>query len=387
MKSYQVILGVLLLGYICNAQTNKTIIKGQVKDWPTDSTYLQTMPFHSPHSSELYAKIISKKGTFSFDFEDIKAPFVVQIFATKELANFNKEELLYNNLTEDYYIRQCVKFYTYGKVTLLIEPNKTLEIDLTYNTSLTTLKPEDVEKHIKIGAKVSKKNTIINDSQMSINFKGGDIFQNEYYQKSFELDKMVDRRLEIYKDMPLDNAILGYQKITQKLLNDLEAKKERLSLTFYNYIKAEIEFGAKYQFLRFLMLDKNNEMDTFFSKGIPKDILDVLSFDKTKVNKTIMVSEEFNNFIEMYLNFKLSEKNKKLILNDGFGFHKIRIAIRNLPKASVYYYLANNLLQTNREKLMKVIKSEEAVEELITKTITKYPNGELNDKLMVKYNL
>jgi hypothetical protein len=269
----------------------------------------------------------------------------------------------------------------------LVEPHKILEIDLTYNQAIVKLQPAKAKQYKKVGIPVSKENTIHQTSALGLIFYGPDKFQHEYYQNSFELDKIVERRLEIYKNMPLNKAIEGYKKIVSKLLNDLENEKGKLTSNFYNYIRAEIEFGARNQFLRFLMLDKKEEMDTFFSKEIPAEIMTLVSFDKTKVNHSTLISEEFNNFSEMYLNFLISIKHQKLIINEDFNREKIKTAIRNLPKASVYYYLANHLLQTNRKALMQIIKNEAAVEELITKTITKYPNGELNMKLIEKYDL
>jgi len=131
-------------------------------------------------------------------------------------------------------------------------------------------------------------------------------------------------------------------------------------------------------------------------------ILTFLSFGITnaQTNKTIikgkvhflltlhtLISEEYNKYLELYLNFKINIQNKNFAIDSKFNRQKIKMAIKSLPNESLYYYLANHLLQCNRNQLLQDIGNEEADEELITKTITKYPNGELNDKLTEKYEL
>ena len=53
----------------------------------------------------------------------------------------------------------------------------------------------------------------------------------------------------------------------------------------------------------------------------------------------------------------------------------------------MYNYLANFLLLTSKEELMKTMKEEEAIVELISGTIVKYPEGGLNEMLINKYDL
>lgn len=387
MKLHHIIISLFLLAYTSHAQTSKTSIKGAVKNWPTDSIYLRTMTFHSPNSSKLYAQKVSNKNTYNFELENTDNAFVIQIFPTRESANFNKENLLYSNLTDKYYYRQCIKFYTYGKSTILVDPNKTMEIDLTYNSTFKVLDAKRAEKYREKGIKVPKNNKIESVQKLQVETNKAFTLKNEYFQKSIDFDKVIEKHLSIRKNKPLKEVILAYHKISQQQKDDLENNKDKISNAYYNYLKTEIEFGAKHQFLRFLMLEDQAKANAFFSKEIPKEVLDIVQFDKTKVDTPSMLSEEFNKFMEMYLNFTLSCKNKKLILYSNFNRQKIKTAIRTLPNAYVYYYLANNLLQTSREKLIEVIKNKEAVEELITKTITKYPNGELNDKLIIHYDL
>lgn len=393
MKLYNIVCAsiffCLLAGINCNAQKKNTIIKGKVQNWPTDTIYLQTMSFHSPHSSKLIYQTISKDSTFNFEFNNVTKSFVVQLFLDKESAELNKEFLLLSNYTKNYYYGYCEKFYTYGTTTFLIEPNKILNIKLERNWATNHLTEEIAKKYKTTGIKVSKENTIETTQKTSITFLGNNIFQNEYYQKSFTLDDKIDKRLDIYKTRTIEEAVISYKKIRKKLLDKLELEKDKLSIVFYDYIKAEIEFGARKEFLKFLMFSKEKEMDNFFSKEIPKEIMEIISFDKSTINATTILNEEYNKFLMLYLNFKLNVLNKKYNRYYEYDIQKIRTAIQNFPQESVYYFVTNYLMlpQVNRKYLMNTIKNEEAVEELITKIISKYPEGELNDRLIEKYNL
>ena len=105
MKLHQIftfLLPLLLIG-TTHAQRNKTTIKGTVEDWPTDTIYLQTMPFHSPHSSELKFQTISKDSTFNFEFKNSAKAFIIQLYSNKKQAENNKQQLLFLNLTKDYF--------------------------------------------------------------------------------------------------------------------------------------------------------------------------------------------------------------------------------------------------------------------------------------------
>ena len=389
MKLHQIftfLLPLLLIGTI-HAQGNKTTIIGTVEDWPTDTIYLQTMPFHSPHSSELKFQTISKDSTFNFEFKNSAKAFIIQLYSNKKQAENNKQQLLFLNLTKDYFYGHCNKFYTHGIATFLLEPNKTLDVVLRYDHYVKQLTEHTAKKYKANGIEVLKDNKMHVTAKMNIKFKYPNYFQDKYYQTSFNLDDKIDKRLDIYKTRSIETAVISFNKIKKKLLDNLELDKNKLSPILYDYIKAEIEFGARKEFLKFMMLSKEKEMEDFFSKDIPKEVMDIIEFDKTKINATTLISEEYNKFLILYLNFKVNIINKEYNRDYKFGFDKIRTAIRNFPKKSVYFYLANNLLQTNREQLIKEIKNEEAVEEIITKTISKYPDGELNDKLIEKYDL
>jgi len=120
-------------------------------------------------------------------------------------------------------------------------------------------------------------------------------------------------------------------------------------------------------------------LDLFYSNEIPKKIIDIIEFDKEKITPVIMANEEYNKYLEIYLNFKINVQNKKFSAYNEFNVQKCKIAIQELPEKSTYYYLAGQLLQTFR--------NEDFAEDLVMDIIKAIPEGELNDKLMEKYDL
>jgi hypothetical protein len=386
MKYYINVTSLFLLLITAVFSQEKTVLKGTVNNWPTDSVYVQTMPFYSPHSSELKSLKLSEENVFEFQFNANKeAPIVIQVFSSKKTAKAIKAELLLSNYKDKYYYGYCNKFYTHGIATFLLEQNKTLDVALTHSESKRKLNAKVANAFREKGLKVNKDDTIVVEEKMKIDFKGENKFQQNYYQNSFGIDDRFDNRLKIYKNKSITEAIASLKKFKLKILKDLEEKKENLSVYFYDYLKAEIEFGAKKELLRFLMFEK--EKTNFFATSVPKEILEFVEFDKSKITSTIIASEEYNKFLMLYLNFKLNIEHKKPNKFYDFNTKKIKKAIKVFPRESIYHFLGNNLLETNMECLIKSINNEEAIEELITKTITKYPNGELNDKLIEKYNL
>ncbi|UZR96408.1 hypothetical protein [Chondrinema litorale] len=309
-------------------------------------------------------------------------PLVIQLFPNQDLLNLNKEQLLFLNFTKDYYYGHCDKFYTYSTSTFLIEPNTTLEVELTNNQTLKKLGPEVAEKYRKLGAKVLPNNTIVESQKTEIKFLGENTVQNEYFQTTFDLKDKIDNRLDLYKNKPIENAIVSLKKIKQKLLDNLEAEEKTLSPTFYEYVKTEIEFGARLEFIKFLMLTKTSEHfnpDSLFKNEISAELLDIIEFDKDNINPVIIASENYNKYLELYLNFKINVQNKKYIIYNEFSKQKCKSAIRELPEKSNYFYIANQLLYK--------IRTDDFVEDLVVATIKKFPEGELNDKLMEKYDL
>jgi hypothetical protein len=295
----------------------------------------------------------------------------------------NKEQLLFLNLTNDYYYGHCVKFYTYGVSTFLLEPGEELNVVLKSNIRFDKLSPELAEKYRKLGAKILEGNMVEDINKTEIRFLGEDSFQYEYYQKTFTLDDKVDKRLKLYRNKPIEKAIESYTKIRTKLLDNLELEKEKLSPLFFEYIKAEIEFGARVEFLKYLMFsyqkEENEALDSFFSNEIPQEIMDIIEFNKENITPVIMASEEYNKFLGLYLNFKINVQNKKYSVHNKFSTQKCKTAIRELPKKSAYYYIAGQLLHNFR--------TEDFAEDLAIETIKAFSEGELNDKLMKKYDL
>ena len=375
-----------ILGTISYAQT-KTTIKGTVLNWPTDTIYIQTMPFNSPHSSELKFQTIKKDSVFNFSFISDEKPTVVQIYTNKKHAENNKEQLLFLNYTDKYYYSHCDKFYTHGVTTFLLEPNKTLEVVLKHNQHEKKLSNKVAEKYKKIGIEVSPNNTVNTVNKTTIDFIGDTNFQNEYYQTYFNVDDKIDNRLKIYETEPIEKAISSYHKITTKLIGKLELEKNKLSPVFYDYLKAEIEFGARKEFLKFLMLTKEKEMDTFFSKEIPEEISNIIEFDRSKINSTVILSEEYNKFLMLYLNFKLNITNKKYNSHYSFSIQKGKIIFKKFPRISVFYFMQNYLLFTNKEQLLKDLKSEDDAEGLINSVVKNAPDKVLKEKLIKKYDL
>ena len=396
MKSYQTISSFtlfVLFTSVINAQESKTIIRGKVHKWPSDTIYIQTLPFHSPYSSQLKHILISKDSTFSYEFTKKNMPIVFHLSPNKGLMIVNSKKLLFENLTEEHYWGFCNKFYDYGLSTHLIENGKSIRVDLTYNNRRQKLTAKQEKTAKKYGLKVAPDHTLSVNQKTEIKHFGLNKFQYDYYQKSFTLDDKLDKRLEVYESKSILEAVISLKKLTHQMLRKLEKEKRKLSPLFYNYIKAEIVFGAKKEFLKFLRFAKEKELNALFSKAIPKEILDVVEFDKSDINNATLISEEYNEYLELYLNFKMNVINKKYVVYNKFSKQKIKKAIKILPKKSVYYYLVNHLLHYSNNNLIKHLKkesdtdsNEDLIEELVAGILKRYPKGELNNLLMKKFN-
>ncbi len=386
MKLQQIILAVIISlssASIVTAQVNQSIISGKVVNWPTDTVYLQTMPFYSPFSSEIKFQTLSKDSTFNFELENRDTPWVVQLYANRGHAEHNREDLLLLNYTNDYFYGHCVKFYNYGTCTFLLDPRKMLSVELKSNRTPEKLSPEMAKKYRDAGVEILENNMIEQINETEIQFTGENPFQYEYFQKTFNLQDKVDKRLELYQNGPIEKAIGSYAKIRKKLLDNLEVEKEKLSTTFHEYIKTEIEFGARIEFLKYLMFsyhdEENEALNSFYSNEIPEEIMDIIEFDKNQITPVVLASEAYNKYLELYLNFKMNIQNKKYSVYNEFSMQKCKTAIQQLPEESAYYYLSGQLLQT--------LRTEDFVEDLVIATIKAFPEGELNDKLMEKYDL
>lgn len=333
----------------------KTTIKGEVHNWPTDTVYFATFTFHSPYSTvEGFQKLTSDK-TFEYSFDQVDKPFIIFLTPERKFLDL-RNDVLFENLTDKYYRGYCQKFYDYPITTYLIEPGTETKIELTKTTRY---------------------------GKTLIKFLNANTYSSEYYQTTFVLDQGLDEVLDSRFDITLkdikniDNAIKNLNNKSNELLTELEKERQYISPFLYKYAKSEIEFGGKKEFLRYLLLNHKEETSKIFSNKIPEKINKVMEFDKEKVDYATTISQEFNEFLELYLTFKFSKLKNKLIIYKEFDKEKFDFALKEVPQASKYYYLANNLLHLN---------CNEETKKLVTRLVVLFPDGKLNDKLSKKYN-
>lgn len=372
MRKRIIILTVISLGFLLNSKGQETMIKGKVHKWITDTVYVTTLPFHSPYLTKTEYHIISGDSIFEHKFTDITTPLVFFISPEKKTVNQQINTLLFDNLTEDHYYGQCIKVYTYGITTYLIEPNEKIELEITFNHWFEQLSNEKAERLRSYGITVSADNKVMDIGKSKIDFLTTNNFALEYFQKSFDLDDKLDKTLE--KSKTVNAAIKNLKSKEQKLITELDENKEKMSPFLYDYIKAEIEFGARKEFLKYLRFDHEDYLSTLFKDEIPEEFLEIIEFDKQITNEAILTNEEYNEYIENYLNFKLSVKKGKYIVYNEFDKEKYDLAMVELPEKSRYSYLANNILN-----------SDEDNKNLADRLMTEFPNGALNNKLTEKY--
>jgi hypothetical protein len=338
---------------ILNAQ--KTTIKGEVHKWPTDTVYFATFTFHSPYSTVEGFQVLTPDGKFDYDFGKVDKPFIVFLTPERKFLDLRKD-MLFENLTDKYYRGYCQKFYDYPITTYLIEPGTETKVKLT--------KTERYGKTL-------------------IKFSNANAYNSSYYQTTFVLDQGLDEVLDARHDEALkdlgniDKAIKNINNKLKELLSELGQEQPFISPFLYSYTKSEIEFGARKEFLRYLLLDHRKEASSIFNKSVPESVNKVIEFDKENVDYATLIGQEYNEFIELYLLFKLSKFHNKLISYQTLDQEKFDFALKELPKASRYFYLANNLL---------LLTDNEKVKELATRLMILYPDGQLNDKLLKKYN-
>ena len=366
-KIYFGSISILLLFVLsCNQQTTKipfkkelnlkkTIIKGKVHNWTTDTIYFATFTFHSPYSTVEGLQILSPDKSFEFNKNNVDKPFVLFLTPERKFLDL-RNDVLFENLTDKYYRGYCQRFYDYPITTYLIEPGTETQVELTKTTRY---------------------------GKTLIKFLNSNKYNTEYYQTTFELDggldEVLDSRFDVtLKDLKnIDNAIRNLNNRLNELLTELDKEKQYISPFLYAYTKSEIEFGGKKEFLRYLLLDHKEEASKLFRNEFPEKINNVIEFNKENLDYATLISQEYNEFLELYLNFKLSKLKNKLITYKEFDKEKFDFALKELPQVSKYYYLANNLLYLNYNEQSR---------ELVTRLIDLYPNGELNDKLLKKYN-
>lgn len=374
MKTRRFILPILLLGFVFKINGQETVVKGKVHNWISDSVYITTLPFYSPYSCKTYSMILSNDNTFEYSFLDITEPLVFFISPEKRSVNNQVKDLLFDNLTKNHYYGHCIKVYTYGITTYLIEPGENLNIELTFNSWIDQLSEEDAKKWRSYGADVSADNKVMNIGKTGIKFHNPDNFKFEYYQKSFNLDDKCDEVLE--RSKKIESGIKNLKDEEQELLSQLEKDIDKLSPFLYDYIKAEIVYGAKKEFLKYLRFEHEKYMSTLFANEIPAEFFEITEFDKENINYATLINEEYNEYLEIYLNYKFSIEKKEYVVYKQFDREKFEFAIKELPEISKYYYLANNLLQAEKSLDFK---------NLADRLITDYPDGELNSKLIEKY--
>jgi hypothetical protein len=362
----KIILSIFLLFVLgCNQQPTKaqfkeglktktTIIKGKVFNWPTDTVYYATFTFHSPYSTSEGFQVLTQDKTFEYAFDKIDKPFIIFLTPERKFIDL-RNDVLFENLTDKYYRGYCQKFYDYPITTYLIEPGTETKVELTKTKRY---------------------------SKTLIKFLNANNYNSAYYQTTFVLDQGLDEVLDSRNDSTLkdlkniDNAINNLNNKLTELLAELNKEKSYISPFLYRYTKSEIEFGGKKEFLRYLLLDHKVESSTLFRSTIPEKINNVIEFNKENVDYATLIGQEYNEFLEMYLSFKFSKLKNQLIAYKEFDREKFDFALKELPPASKYYYLANNLLHSNYNEKTK---------ELVTRLIKLYPDGKLNDKLLKKY--
>lgn len=326
----------------------QTSIKGKINKWPTDTVYYATLPFHSPYLTIEGFKVLSSDKTFKFTFNNINKPFILLLTPEKKFLK-HRNFLLFESFTDKYYRGYCKNFFTMPMTTYMIEPGSETIVELS--------------KSSRYG-------------ETKIQFLNKNAYNSEYYQTTFDLDQRFDEVLTLAKTRK--KAIENLNNKLNELLFQLDKEQKYISPFLYKYVKAEIEFGARKEFLRYLLLDHKEETSQLLGNKIPSEINKVVEFDKENIDYATLISQEYNEFIELYLHFKLSQQKRKLIIYKEFDNEKFDLALKELPDQSKYYYLANNLLYANCNK---------QTQEMIARLFEKYPDGELNDQLLKKYSL
>jgi hypothetical protein len=357
----------------------ETVIKGKLHNWITDTVYVCELSFHSPYSFSIQHKILNRDSSFIYIFQNKEKPFVFVLSPKRKYVDQQVKELLFDNLTENHYYGHCSKFYTNSTPTFLIEPGKTINIELTYNVITEKLTQDKANYLKKLGVDVAADNTVQDFGEAKINFNGEDKFQNEYFQKSFMLDDIIDKVLSAPSSENPDFAVSKMNYIEQGLLKDLEINRAKLSPFLYEYIKSEIEFGTKKEFLKYLRFEREDYLKEIMNnREIPSKFFDIVAFNTYQVNEATLLSEEYNEFIENYINFIISITKGEYIKYHPFDIEKISFVTKELPANTLYYYIANHLLiGVINEEFKMIAKS----------IIAKYPDGGLNKKLKEKFKI
>jgi hypothetical protein len=353
-----------------NKVKTKSYIKGKVHHWITDTVYLTTMPYYSPYSNKTYYQTLSKDSTFQFDFHDMDKPIIIQLAPTKAAIDGNINTLLFDNLTDKHYFGQCEKFNTYQLTTYLLEPNDSILVELNFNSWIEKLSDKKAKYLKSLGVKVSEDNNVRDYGKTGITFLTQNKSSLEYYQKWFAVDDKFDSEIE--RSRNVDDAYSKVYKLKEKLLSDLQQAKSAITPFLFDHLKAYIEFSARKEFLKNLILK-----DKDYLKGqVNDEIIEFLEFNKNEIDFAILSCDQYNDYLEFYLTYKRNRKTGNNSEYYAFNKEKFQFASSELPVISRYYYLANQLLHQE-----KTIENKD----LLIQLVKEYPNGVLNEDLKDKY--
>lgn len=350
--------------------TSNTFIKGKVHNWITDTVYLTTLPYYSPYRNQTYYQTLTKDSTFLFDFQNIDSPIIIQLTATKPAIDRNINNLLFDNLTEKYYFGQCAKFNTYELTTYLLEPGDSILVDLSFNSWIENLSDEKAKYLKSLGVNVQDDNTVRDYGKTKISFLNKEKSSLEYYQKWFAIDDEFDSEIELSEDV--EDAFISVKKLKGKFISDINKEKSKITPFLYNHLMAYIEFGAKKEFLKNLLF-KNKD---YLNGQVKNEINSFLEFDKSNIDFAILSSDQYNEYIELYLTYKMNKKTKNSFKYYPFNNEKYQLVMNELPEKSQYPYLANQLLDQ-----VTTIENKN----LSIQLTDKFPKGELNELLKEKY--
>lgn len=348
----------------------KTYIRGKVKNWITDTIYFTTLPYYSPYSNETYYQTLSSDSTFYLGFNEIKNPVIVQIAPRKKTIDRNINALLFDNLTEKHYFGQCEKFNTYNITTYLLEPSDSVLVEINYNSWIEKISEKKAKYLKSLGVEIIEGNKVRDYGKSKLTFLNPDKNSLEYYQKWFGVDDKYDYEIEM--SFRIKSAFKKVLNVKNKLVSDLNHEKSNITPFLYEHLLAYIEFGAKKEFLKNLILEEKD----YLSGKVPIEILDFLEFDKESINSATILCDQYNDYLEFYLTYKMNKKTGNNNTYYGFDEKKYDLVKSELPKASQYYYLANQLLQQ---------KKSEKNENLAIRLTKENPKGDLNEKLNKKY--
>ncbi len=210
--------------------------------------------------------------------------------------------MLFDNLTDKHYYGQCAKFNTYQHTTYLLEPNDSILVELTFNSWIEKLSKKKAKYLKSLGVKVKDDNTIRDYGKTGIKFLNSNKNSLEYYQKWFAVDDEFDSEIERSKKT-IDTYNKVY-KLKEKLLSDLKKEQANITPFLFNHLKAYVEFGAKKEFLKNLILK-----DKDYLRGeIKPEIIEFLEFDKNAIDFAVLSSDQYNDYLEFYLTYKRNNK-------------------------------------------------------------------------------